>query len=136
MPLARMARITLGFRLRRVPGSGLFWWTDKLLKLYDSLPRQPGRARARSRVVDWIVARQEADGSWGGIQPPWVYALIALNLEGMSTDHPAMRRGLAGLEGFALEDEGGWGETCYSYVDSSFAGVGPSTPSQTAWAAI
>src|SRR5205085_3301881 len=33
--------------LHRVPGSGLFWWTDKLLKLYDSLPRQPGRSRAR-----------------------------------------------------------------------------------------
>src|SRR5256714_7699975 len=93
--------------LHRVPGSGLFWWTDKLLKLYDSLPRQPGRSRARRSVVDWIVARQEADGSWGGIQPPWVYSLIALNLEGMSTDHPVMRRGLAGLEGFALYNGGG-----------------------------
>jgi squalene-hopene/tetraprenyl-beta-curcumene cyclase len=30
--------------------------------------------------------------------------------------------------------DGGWGETCHSYVDESFAGVGRSTPSQTAWA--
>ena len=109
--------------LHRVPGSGLFWWTDKLLKLYDSLPRHPGRARARRGVVDWIVARQEADGSWGGIQPPWVYSLIALNLEGMSTDHPAMRRGLAGLDGFALDDEGGWRlQACMSPVwDTAWA---------------
>jgi squalene-hopene/tetraprenyl-beta-curcumene cyclase len=32
--------------------------------------------------------------------------------------------------------DGGWGETCYSYQDSSFAGIGLSTASQTAWAVI
>ncbi len=103
--------------LRRVPGSGFFWWTDKLLKLYESLPAQPGRARAGRRVVDWIVARQEADGSWGGIQPPWVYSLIALHLEGMDLDHPVMRRGIAGMQGFALDDENGWRfQACMSPV--------------------
>jgi squalene-hopene/tetraprenyl-beta-curcumene cyclase len=30
--------------------------------------------------------------------------------------------------------DGGWGESCHSYVDESFAGIGTSTPSQTAWA--
>ncbi len=32
--------------------------------------------------------------------------------------------------------DGGWGESCYSYEDSSFAGIGQSTPSQTAWAVL
>jgi squalene-hopene/tetraprenyl-beta-curcumene cyclase len=32
--------------------------------------------------------------------------------------------------------DGGWGETCWSYEDPSFAGVGVSSPSQTAWAVI
>jgi squalene-hopene/tetraprenyl-beta-curcumene cyclase len=32
--------------------------------------------------------------------------------------------------------DGGWGESCHSYVDESFAGVGTSTPSQTAWAML
>jgi squalene-hopene/tetraprenyl-beta-curcumene cyclase len=94
--------------LTRVPGSGIFWWTDKLLKLYEASPWKPGRDRARRRLIDWIVARQEADGSWGGIQPPWVYSLIALNLEGMGVDHPVMRKGIEGQQGFALEGEGGW----------------------------
>ncbi|MCC6179352.1 MAG: squalene--hopene cyclase [Chloroflexi bacterium] len=109
--------------LTKVPGSGLFWWSDRLLKLYDRLPRQPGRQRARRTLVDWIVARQEEDGSWGGIQPPWVYSLIALNLEGMSTDHPVMRRGLAGLDRFALEDGGGWRlQACMSPIwDTAWA---------------
>jgi squalene-hopene/tetraprenyl-beta-curcumene cyclase len=107
----------------RVPGSGPFWWADKLLKLYESLPRQPGRAFARRRIVDWVVERQEADGSWGGIQPPWVYSLVALNLEGMNVDHPVMQRGLQGLEGFSLRDDEGWRlQACMSPVwDTAWA---------------
>ncbi len=112
-----------GRLLRRVPGSGLFWWADKLLKLYETLPWQPGRAQARRRIIEWIVEHQEMDGSWGGIQPPWVYSLIALSLEGMGLDHPVMRKGIEGLDGFALEDEGGWRlQACMSPVwDTAWA---------------
>ena len=104
-------------RMHRVPGSGFFWWLDHALKAYDRLPVQPGRARSRSKLVRWIGERQEADGSWGGIQPPWVYSLIALNLEGMDVTHPLMRRGLAGLDLFSLHDGGGWRlQACMSPV--------------------
>jgi squalene-hopene/tetraprenyl-beta-curcumene cyclase len=103
--------------LRRVPGSGVFWWLDHLQKAYERLSRQPWRGRAIGRVLDWVTERQEADGSWGGIQPPWVYSLIALHIEGMPLDHPVMARGLRGLEGFALEDDGGWRlQACMSPV--------------------
>lgn len=110
-------------QLTRVPGSGFFWWLDKLLKLYEALPWHPGRGRARRKVVDWIVERQEADGSWGGIQPPWVYSLIALYLEGFHLDHPVMRKGIEGQQGFALEDEEGWRfQACMSPVwDTAWA---------------
>src|SRR5579884_882754 len=110
-------------QLTRVPGSGPFWWLDKLLKLYEALPVQPRRRAARHRIAEWIVEHQEADGSWGGIQPPWVYSLIALNLQGMSVDHPVMRRGLEGMEGFVLSDEGGWRfQACMSPVwDTAWA---------------
>ena len=40
------------------------------------------------RAERWIVARQEADGSWGGIQPPWVYSMIALRLQGYRARPP------------------------------------------------
>jgi squalene-hopene/tetraprenyl-beta-curcumene cyclase len=33
-------------------------------------------------------------------------------------------------------EDGGWGESCHSYEDESFAGVGVSTASQTAWAVM
>ncbi|MGH2409986.1 MAG: squalene--hopene cyclase, partial [Chloroflexota bacterium] len=109
--------------MHRVPGSGPFWWADALMKVYEGLPGQPLRSRARSKIVDWIVERQEADGSWGGIQPPWVYSLIALSLEGMSLDHPVMRKGLSGLDGFALADAEGWRlQACMSPVwDTAWA---------------
>ena len=35
-------------------------------------------ASARDVAEQWILDHQEADGSWGGIQPPWVYSLMAL----------------------------------------------------------
>lgn len=109
--------------LTRVPGAGPWLWLDACLRLYDRLPWQPGRRGAQRRLIEWITARQEADGSWGGIQPPWVYSLIALHLQGMSLDHPVMRKGLAGLERFSLEDDGGWRlQACMSPVwDTAWA---------------
>jgi squalene-hopene/tetraprenyl-beta-curcumene cyclase len=77
---------------------------DRLLRAYERRPLQPLRRLAVARAERWIMGRQEADGSWGGIQPPWVYSLMALHLGGYPLDHPAMRGGLDGLEQFFVED--------------------------------
>jgi squalene-hopene/tetraprenyl-beta-curcumene cyclase len=77
---------------------------DRLLRAYERRPIKLLRRIAIARAERWIVRRQEADGSWGGIQPPWVYSLIALHLCGYPLDHPVMRRGLEGLERFMIED--------------------------------
>ncbi len=79
------------------------------------------RRAALRRCADWIIARQERDGCWGGIQPPWVYSLMALNLLGYPLDHPVMARGLAGLDRFTITEEGPEGpvrrlEACQSPV--------------------
>jgi squalene-hopene/tetraprenyl-beta-curcumene cyclase len=79
---------------------------DRVLHLYQRRPVQRLRELALARAERWIVDRQEADGSWGGIQPPWVYSLIALHLRGYGLDHPVMRRGLDGLESFTIEKAG------------------------------
>ncbi|HXR28718.1 MAG TPA: terpene cyclase/mutase family protein [Solirubrobacteraceae bacterium] len=77
---------------------------DRMLLAYERRPIGPLRALALGRAERWIVRRQEADGSWGGIQPPWVYSLIALHLRGYPLEHPVMRRGLKGLDTFMVED--------------------------------
>src|SRR3984885_7960000 len=79
---------------------------DNLLRAYERHPFAPLRRLALARAERWIVRRQEADGSWGGIQPPWVYSLMALHLSGYPLEHPVMRRGLEGLERFMVEDRG------------------------------
>src|SRR5439155_16009935 len=86
------------------------WWTwaggfqrlDRALHVYERRPAPALRRLALARAERWILDRQEADGGWGGIQPPWVYSLIALRLLGHDLDDPAMRRGLDGLEGFTI----------------------------------
>ncbi len=79
---------------------------DRILHLYERRPVKPLRQLGLQRAERFIVDRQEADGSWGGIQPPWVYSLIALHLRGYELDHPVMRRGLDGLETFTIEEDG------------------------------
>jgi squalene-hopene/tetraprenyl-beta-curcumene cyclase len=95
--------------LRRVKGRR-HWllYAEKLLKLYDRLPKQPYREEAQRRVAQWVIERQEADGSWGGIQPPWVYSLIALDLMGYELEHPVMRKGIEGMKRFTIDDGQGW----------------------------
>src|SRR5947209_2867175 len=77
---------------------------DDLLRAYERRPIRALRRLALARAERWIVRRQEADGSWGGIQPPWGDAVMALDLCGYPLDHPVMRRGLEGLDGFMVED--------------------------------
>jgi squalene-hopene/tetraprenyl-beta-curcumene cyclase len=95
---------------------------DKALHYYQSLPDQwwPKRivrGAALREAERWIVARQEADGSWGGIQPPMVYSTIALVLQGYPLDHPVIAAALRGLDGFAVDDETGRRiEACQSPV--------------------
>ncbi len=79
------------------------------------------RTAAFRRCTEWIIARQERDGCWGGIQPPWVYSLMALHLLGYGLQHPIMQRGLAGLDRFTIWADGPEGkyrrlEACQSPV--------------------
>jgi len=110
--------------MHRVPGGGTFWWLDQLLKFHERSPLKVSREGACRRVIKWVVDRQEADGSWGGIQPPWVYSLIALSVEGRGLDDAVIRRGLAGMERFVMHDAAqGWRfQACMSPVwDTAWA---------------
>jgi len=76
---------------------------DKALRAHERLPFKPLRKYALEQCERWIVEHQEADGTWGVIQPPSVYSLIALKAHGYSMDHPVMKKGLNGFLGdFAL----------------------------------
>ena len=103
-----------------------FHTADGLLRRYERVAVRPLREAAHRAAERWIIAHQEADGSWGGIQPPWVYSLLALKLRGYSVEHPVMRRGLDGFEGvWAIEDEETFNpQACLSPVwDTALAAI-------------
>ena len=77
-----------------------FQQLDRLLQRYEHWPLRPLRSLALRRAERWIIQRQEADGSWGGIQPPWVYSILALAVLGYPLDHPVMRAALDGPRRF------------------------------------
>jgi squalene-hopene/tetraprenyl-beta-curcumene cyclase len=79
---------------------------DRVLRGYARYPIRPLRRAAERRAIAWILARQEADGGWGGIQPPWVYSILALHLCGYGFDDPAVARAIAGLDGFTVRQAG------------------------------
>jgi squalene-hopene/tetraprenyl-beta-curcumene cyclase len=64
----------------------------------------PLRRRAIAVAEGWVRERQEADGSWGGIQPPWVWSLVMLAALGHGFEDTTFARGLAGWEGFMVRD--------------------------------
>jgi squalene-hopene/tetraprenyl-beta-curcumene cyclase len=121
--------------------AGAFQRLDRALHAYSRRPLRAIRRLAMRRGAEWILARQEADGSWGGIQPPWVYSLLALHLLRYPLDHPAMKAGIEGLERFLVRTETPEGtvrmleacqspvwDTCLAVTALLDAGVSPEDP--------
>jgi squalene-hopene/tetraprenyl-beta-curcumene cyclase len=95
---------------------------------------------AAARAIRFLRQSQEQDGSWYGrwgvnyLYGTWsVLAGLKAIGEDMSSDY--IRHAVAWLVSKQNHD-GGWGESCLSYVEETAHAVGDSTPSQTAWALL
>lgn len=81
---------------------GFFRAVDKALHSLQSFGDQTklslGRNGSVKRALEWIIQHQDADGVWGGIQPPWIYSTMALVSEGYALDHPVVAKSLAALD--------------------------------------
>jgi squalene-hopene/tetraprenyl-beta-curcumene cyclase len=117
--------------LRHGPGwKALFNMGDAVLRAYEGARGAPGLSRLRRRALRecerWVVEHQEASGDWGGIFPPMLNGVLALHLAGHSLDSDPVRRGLAAIEAFSIQDGEGFRiEACQSPVwDSALALIG------------
>ena len=126
---------------RRSPWTapGRFHLLDRVLHVYERRPFGPLRRAALAVPPSGgSCAGRRPTASWGGIQPPWVYSLMALHLLGYPLDHPVIEAGLRGLDEFAIEDGGVrrleacqspvW-DTALAVVALADAGVAPDDPS-------
>jgi squalene-hopene/tetraprenyl-beta-curcumene cyclase len=77
---------------------------DRVLKLLGRSPVKPLRKRALAAAADWILAHQDVNGGWGGIQPAMVNSVMALRVLGYADDHPAVAKGIQAIEDFMIEE--------------------------------
>jgi squalene-hopene/tetraprenyl-beta-curcumene cyclase len=86
--------------------ANFFLGLDAVLNFVGRSPWKPLRARALRAAEAWILARQDPDGGWGGIQPPMINCVMALHALGYRHDHPAIARGLEAIDNFIVEHDG------------------------------
>ena len=100
-----------------------------------------GYREAIAAGLEFLRREQEPDGSWfGRWGTNYVYGtwsvLVALEAAGEDPDRSYVQRAVKWLKETQRPD-GGWGEACCSYSDSTLAGLGcESTSFQTAWAML
>ncbi len=70
---------------------------DKVLRTYDKHPLKSLRARAVRYAENWLLEHQDANGSWGGIQPCYLLSPMALKGLGYRNDHPAIIKAFEGV---------------------------------------
>ncbi|HUX44426.1 MAG TPA: squalene--hopene cyclase [Terracidiphilus sp.] len=113
--------------------------TGRILEMLAAYGYARGDKRIE-RAVKFILKEQEPDGSWfGRWGVNYIYGtfLVLRGLEAIGFDqHEPQVQQAAEWIRMVQNSDGGWGETCGSYDDPNTRGVGPSTPSQTAWALL
>src|SRR5438067_5250056 len=111
--------------------------TGRILECLAAYGYTQNDARVR-RAIEFLKREQEPDGSWfgrWGVNYIYGTMLVLRGLEAMGIDnHEQCIQQAAEWLRMVQNADGGWGETCGSYDDPNTKGVGPSTPSQTAWA--
>ncbi len=111
--------------------------TGRVLEAMGHYGYPPTHPQAQ-RGIQFIRRMQEPDGSWWGrwgvnyIYGTWA-ALRGLIAIGEDPGAAYIQAAVSWLKAHQNPD-GGWGETCESYMNPDLRGRGTSTPSQTAWA--
>ena len=78
--------------------ASIFMKVDSALHFYGKVKKNPLKEVAIKRVMEWLLEHQDEDGAWGGIQPPWIYTIIAMHIEGYSQEQENMKRAIEAFD--------------------------------------
>jgi squalene-hopene/tetraprenyl-beta-curcumene cyclase len=118
--------------------------TGRVLEMFECLRKKLGEKlisdQSVARATSFLRGLQEPDGSWWGRWGVnYVYgsylSIIGLRAAKDRGLMKEVKRAASWLSSVQNED-GGWGESCASYVRPELRGRGRSTASQTAWALL
>ena len=113
--------------------------TGRILEMLAAYGYSRGDKRVE-RAIEFIFKEQESDGCWfGRWGVNYIYGtylvLRGLDAIGVDRNEPQMQQAAEWVR-MVQNPDGGWGETCGTYDNPDTRGIGPSTPSQTAWAML
>ena len=78
-------------------------FADKALRFYDGHHARGLRASALRYAENWLLEHQDANGSWGGIQPCYLLSPMALKALGYRNDHPVIVKALEAVQELVWE---------------------------------
>ena len=79
---------------KRLSLRSVFNIADRGLRFYDRHRSKSLRARALRHAENWILEHQDANGSWGGIEPCYLLSAMALKANGYRNDHPVLKKAI------------------------------------------
>ncbi|MCM3397446.1 squalene--hopene cyclase [Oceanobacillus profundus] len=112
--------------------------TGRTLEFYGNFTNLSKNHHAIKSGVNWLKNNQEKNGSWYGrwgicyIYGTWA-AITGIISTGVDAKDSSVLRSLKWLISIQNQD-GGWGESCYSDINQSYTPLGVSTLTHTAWA--
>jgi sporulenol synthase len=111
--------------------------TARTLEFFGTYTHADMERRPFKKAVQWLLHRQESNGSWNSrwginyIYGTWA-ALTGLSSAGYQ-NLPAVQKAVQWLLSIQNQD-GGWGESCNSDIQSEYIPLHASTLTHTAWA--
>ena len=103
---------------------------DRLARGMGYTPLVGLHRRAVARAIEWLLQRQQPDGTWPGDRRVTIDAVLALHAIGFTLDHPVMARALTTLDAQSTNGprpDAIW-QTAHGLRALHAAGVAPTDP--------
>ncbi|MCX6593380.1 MAG: squalene--hopene cyclase [Acidobacteria bacterium] len=102
---------TPGVSTAFMPAESFFSWkslfhkVDRVFKLWERFGSEQLRRKAIKKAEEWMLERFAHSEGLAAIYPPMMYAIMALDVLGYPSDHPAVVEAVRQFEALIVEDQ-------------------------------